>query len=275
MKNFQEMAEHWLSLLLAHEWAWRLLVGLTVLVAGGWLARRVARMLDRVLLRFEVDAILRNFMRNMVFAIALVIIAVGALDFAGVPTTSLLAVVGAAGLGIGLALKDSLAHIASGVMLIMLRPFRIGDTVQIAGLEGVVDSVRIFETRMHTFDSREIILSNSQITAVPIINYTVRGVRRIDIPLAMAFGEDVKSFRASLLAIAVGHPKVKSEPAPDVLITDVGLVTASVRLRAWVAAADYAQTQSDLLEAVLSDVAQRRERFPVPIQLIPGQQVDP
>jgi small conductance mechanosensitive channel len=275
VKNFQQMAEHWLSALLSHEWAWRLLVGLSVLVAGSWLARMLSKMLDRLLQRFEVEPILRNFMRNMVYAIALVIIVVAALDFAGVPTTSLLAVVGAAGLGIGLALKDSLSNIASGVMLIVLRPFRIGDSVQIAGLEGVVDSVRIFQTRMHTFDSREIILPNSQITALPIINYTVRGERRIDIPLAMAFGDDLKSFRETLLAIAVGHPKVKSAPAPDVLVTEIGVTTASVRLRAWVPAVDYAKTQADLLEAILVDVAQRRARFPLSMQLIAGQPADP
>lgn len=275
VKNLQQMAEHWFSLVVSHEWAWRLLVGLSVLVAGSWLARMLARMLDRLLQRFEVEPILRNFLRNVVYAIALVIIAVAALDFAGVPTTSLLAVVGAAGLGIGLALKDSLSNIASGVMLIVLRPFRIGDSVQIAGLEGVVDSVRIFQTRMHTFDSREIILPNSQITALPIINYTIRGERRIDIPLAMAFGDDMDGFRASLLAIAVGHPKVKSEPAPDVLVTEVGVTTASVRLRAWVPAADHAQTQSDLLEAIFSDVSQRRSRFPLPMHFIPDQQAGP
>ena len=161
MKTFAQLVEGWLQAALAHEWAWRILVGMGIAVVGVWLARWAARIVDRLMHRFAVEDILRNFLRNLAFAIAMVIVFIAALDIAGVPTTSLLAVVGAAGLGIGLALKDSLSNIASGVMLIVLRPFHTGDSVQIAGLEGVVESVRIFQTRMHTADNREIILPNS------------------------------------------------------------------------------------------------------------------
>ena len=246
---------------------WRILIGLFVLVIGSWLARALARILDRLMHRFAVEEILRNFLRNLAYAVFLVIIIVAALDFAGVPTTSLLAVVGAAGLGIGLALKDSLSNIASGVMLIVLRPFHAGDAVQIAGLEGVVESVRIFQTRMHTADNREIILPNSQITASPIINYTARGERRIEIPLAMAFGDDLKGLRELLLSIAKSHPKVKAEPAPEVLVTAVGEATVSVLLRAWVRANDYPTVHPELLETILEDFSQRRARFPLPTPL--------
>lgn len=264
MENFLRLVEHWIAEALSHEWAWRILIGLLVVVTGSWLARALSRILDRVMHRFAVEEILRNFLRNLAYAVFLVIIIVAALDFAGVPTTSLLAVVGAAGLGIGLALKDSLSNIASGVMLIVLRPFHAGDAVQIAGLEGVVETVRIFQTRMHTADNREIILPNSQITAAPIINYTARGERRIEIPLAMAFGDDLRSLRELLLSIAKGHPKVKAEPAPEVLVTAVGEATVSVLLRAWAGANDYAAVHSELLETILEDFSQRRARFPLP-----------
>lgn len=264
MENFLRLVERWIAEALSHEWAWRILIGLFVLVIGSWLARALSRILDRLMHRFAVEEILRNFLRNLAYAVFLVIIIVAALDFAGVPTTSLLAVVGAAGLGIGLALKDSLSNIASGVMLIVLRPFHAGDAVQIAGLEGVVESVRIFQTRMHTADNREIILPNSQITSSPIINYTARGERRIEIPLAMAFGDDLKGLRELLLSIAKSHPKVKTEPAPEVLVTAVGEATVSVLLRAWVRANDYPTVHPELLETILEDFSQRRARFPLP-----------
>jgi len=264
VENFLRQVERWIAEALSHEWAWRILIGLFVVVIGSWLARFLSRMLDRLMHRFAVEEILRNFLRNLAYAVFLVIIIVAALDFAGVPTTSLLAVVGAAGLGIGLALKDSLSNIASGVMLIVLRPFHAGDAVQIAGLEGVVESVRIFQTRMHTADNREIILPNSQITASPIINYTARGERRIEIPLAMAFGDDLKGLRAFLLSVATGHPKVKAEPAPEVLVTAVGEATVSVLLRAWVRAQDYPVVHPELLETILADFSLRRARFPLP-----------
>lgn len=264
MGNFLRSAEHWIAQVLSQEWAWRILIGLFVVAIGSWLARTLSRVLDRLMHQFAVDEILRNFLRNLAYAVFLVIIIVAALDFAGVPTTSLLAVVGAAGLGIGLALKDSLSNFASGVMLILLRPFHAGDAVQIAGLEGVVENVRIFQTRMHTADNREIILPNSQITSSPIVNYTARGERRIEIPLAMAFGDDLKGLRENLLSIATSHPKVKAKPAPEVLVTAVGEASVAVLLRAWVRAHDHAAVHSELLETILGDFSQRRARFPLP-----------
>jgi len=261
---FVQTVDSWIRAALTHEWAWRILIGLALAIVGAWLAGWLARILDRLMRRFAVEDILRNFLRNLAYAIALVIAFIAALDFAGVPTTSLLAVVGAAGLAIGLALKDSLSNIASGVMLIVLRPFHTGDSVQIAGLEGVVESVRIFHTTMVTTDNREIILPNSQITASPIINYTGRGERRVDIPMAMAFGDDLKLVRESLLALAARQSRVKELPKPEVLVTALGESTVSVQLRVWVDARDYNAAQSELMEAVLNDFATRGMRIPLP-----------
>lgn len=249
---------------ISHEWVWRILVGIGIAVGGYYLARTLAGLLDRLMLRFHVDEIMRNFLRNLAYAIALVVVFIAALDFVGVPTTSLLAVVGAAGLAIGLALKDSLSNIASGVMLIALRPFRAGDNVQIAGLEGVVESVRIFQTRMHTADNREIILPNSQITAAPIINYTGRGERRLEIVVPMAFGDDFPALRHSLLAIARDNPRIHAEPAPEVVVVALGEGTVSLQLRAWVGSREFGAVQAEINEAVLGDYARRGVKAPVP-----------
>lgn len=259
-----QTVDGWIRAALTHEWAWRILIGVALAIVGAWLAGWLSRILDRLMRRFAVEDILRNFLRNLAYAIAMVIVFIAALDFAGVPTTSLLAVVGAAGLAIGLALKDSLSNIASGVMLIVLRPFHTGDSVQIAGLEGVIESVRIFQTTMVTTDNREIILPNSQITASPIINYTGRGERRVDIPMGMAFGDDLKALRESLLALAARQPKVKALPKPEVLVTALGESTVTVQLRVWVDARDHNAAQAELMEAVLNDLAERGMRIPLP-----------
>jgi len=246
-----------------HLWILHAALALVIVVIGVWLARWTARGLDRVMRRFQVEEILRNFLRNVAYAIALVVVFIAALDFIGVPTTSLLAVVGAAGLAIGLGLKDSLANIASGVMLIVLRPFHIGDQVQIAGLEGVIESARIFQTRMLTVDNREIILPNSQITSAPIINYTVRGNRRVDLNVPMAYGEDLPALRAALLALARGNARVKQSPPPEVQVTAFGESgTVTLQLQAWVGAREYAQARSELLEATLADFHDRGLRSP-------------
>jgi small-conductance mechanosensitive channel len=249
---------------LEHEWQWRIALALLLLALGTWLAKWLARILDRLMLRFQVEDILRNFLRNLAYAIAMVVVFIAALDFIGVPTTSLLAVVGAAGLAIGLALKDSLSNIASGVMLITLRPFRIGDQVQIAGLEGVVESVRIFQTTMVTNDNREIILPNSQITSAPIVNFTGRGDRRVDLAVPMAYGEDVATMRAALLQLAKTNARVKATPAPEVVVSALGEGTVTLQLQAWVATRDYNLAKSELLEAALADFGRRGLRAPLP-----------
>jgi small conductance mechanosensitive channel len=246
-----------------HEWLARLAVALTIAVVGVWLARWWARGVDRLLLRFNVEVILRSFLRNVVYAISVIVAVIAALDFAGVPTTSLIAVIGAAGLAIGLALKDSLSNIASGVMLIMLRPFHAGDYVQVAGLEGTIDSVRIFQTHLHTADNRVIILPNSQITAAPIVNFNARGERRVDISIGIGYTDDLAAARQVLLSIANDNRRVKTQPAPDVVVLELGDARVSLQLRAWVPSSENVAARSELLEAIHVAFAEQGIRIPV------------
>ena len=146
--------------------------------------------LERVLGRAHVDSTLSGFLRNIAYAAMLVLVLMTALTAIGVPTTSMFAVLGAAGLAVGLALKDSLSNIASGVMLIVLRPFRAGDHVIAAGQEGTVLEIRVFQTRLRAFDHRVIILPNSEITTAPIINYTTLPQRRMDITVGVGYDDE-------------------------------------------------------------------------------------
>lgn len=247
-----------------HLWLLQLAIAFGMLAVGIWIARWMARGLDRLMQKFEVEEILRSFLRNVAYGILLVVVFIAALDFIGVPTTSLLAVVGAAGLAIGLALKDSLSNTASGVMLIVLRPFHIGDQVQVAGQEGVVQSVHIFQTRLLTPDNREIILPNSQITSAPIVNYTGRGVRRIDVPVPVAYDEDLGALRAELQALVDSNPRLQKSPAPEVQVSAFGEKTVTVQVQAWVVARDYAAVRAELLESVLGIFQKRGLRSPMP-----------
>ena len=231
-----------------HQWLVRGLIAIVIAVIGIWLARWVARALERVLHRFDVEVILRSFLRNLAYAVGIIVVCIAALDFAGVPTTSLLAVLGAAGLAIGLAMKDSLSNIASGVMLIVLRPFHSGNYVQVAGIEGIVDSVRIFQTHLHTQDNRQIILPNSQITAAPIINFTVRGVRRLDVSIKISYSDDMAAARKILLEIAKNHAQVLSEPPAEVIVALVADSHVELQLRVWLAATDLGALKAYLLE---------------------------
>lgn len=239
----------------SHEWLVRGLIALTIAAIGIWLARWPARALDKILKRFDVEVILRSFLRNLTYAVGIIVVCITALDFAGVPTTSLLAVLGAAGLAIGLAMKDSLSNIASGVMLIVLRPFHSGDYVQVAGIEGIIDSVRIFQTHLHTQDNRQIILPNSQITTVPIINFTVRGMRRLDVSAKISYNDDMALARNILLDIAKNHAQVLSEPPAEVIVVVLADSHVELQLRVWLAAADHGALKAYLLEQCWSQLS--------------------
>jgi small conductance mechanosensitive channel len=224
----------------------------------------LSRALDRVMGRFGVEQILRDFLRNLAYAIGLIVVFVAALDALGVPTTSLLAVLGAAGLAIGLAMKDSLSNIASGVMLIVLRPFRAGDAVSIAGQEGIVEQVRIFQTLLRTYQNHDVILPNSQITTAPIINYTARAQRRIDLPVGIGYGDDLAEARTVLLGLAASNPRVLKDPAADVLVTRLGESSIELVLRAWSATPDYVEVRSELIEAMARGFSSAGISIPYP-----------
>ena len=249
---------------LLSEWLWRFGVALAVAAIGFWLSKLLSRAVDRVLLRFGVEQTLRDFLRGLAHAIGVVVVAVAALDALGVPTTSLLAVLGAAGLAIGLALKDSLSNIASGVMLIVLRPFRAGDAVLVAGTEGIVEQVRIFQTVLRTPQNHDVILPNSQITSAPIINYTARSQRRIDLTVGVGYGDDIGTARSVLLGLATGHAQVLDEPAADVLVSNLGESSVDLTLRAWVGTPDYITARSDLIEAIHRDFTRAGVSIPYP-----------
>lgn len=242
----------------------KLLGALLVLLVGIWIAKRLSNALDRAMARGHMEATLRGFLRNIAYAGMVVVVATSALFTLGVSPASVLAVLGAAGLAIGLALKDSLSNIASGVMLIMQRPFRVGDYVQAAGIEGTVDQIRVFQTRLRTIDNRTVVLPNSLITTAPIVNFTANPRRRIDIAVGVGYGDDLQAARQTLLDAAAAHPKVLKDPAPEVLVTGLGESSVNLELRVWAKTGDVLHTRSDLNEAVRNDIIGRGLSIPYP-----------
>lgn len=241
--------EHWRAL--AEGFGLKLLGAVVILLVGLWLAKRLSRTLDRVLERTHTETTLRGFLRNIAYGAMVVIVILAALQFLGFAPASLFAVLGAAGLGIGLALKDSLSNLVAGFQLIVQRPFRAGDYVLAANLEGTVEQVRVFQTRLRTPDNRVVILPNSLITAAAITNFTSTMKRRIDIAATLAHGDDLHAARSRLLEIARADSRIMQEPAPTVLATGLAADNRiSIELRVWVRTSDVLQIRSDLTEAV-------------------------
>jgi len=252
----------WLQLL--ETWGLKLLATLLIFLVGRWLARRLVGGLDRVMTRAGVDATLGGFLRNIAYAVMLVLVIITALTALGVPTTSMFAILGAAGLAVGLALKDSLSNIASGVMLIVLRPFRAGDHVIAAGQEGVVLEIRVFQTRLRAFDHRVIILPNSEITTAPITNFSSLPQRRIDVPVGVGYDDDLQRAREVLLQIARQEPLLAADPEPVVRVVNLGESGVDIVLQVFARNDDYVEARSRLVEAVRNKLIEHGLNIPYP-----------
>lgn len=252
----------WLHLL--ETWGLKLLAAVVIFLVGRWLARRLIVGLERGLGRAKVDATLIGFLRNVAYAAMLVLVVVTALSAIGVPTTSMFAILGAAGLAVGLALKDSLSNIASGVMLIVLRPFRLGDHVVVAGEEGIVQEIRVFQTRLHAFDQRVIVLPNSEITTAPIINYSTLPTRRMEIAVGVGYEDDLKQARELLLDIARREPLVLDAPEPFVQVKNLGESSVDLMLFAYANNADYGDAASRVVEAIRNELIGHGINIPYP-----------
>ncbi len=231
-------------------WGIRLLSALAIVIVGRWVAGWLTGLARRLLERTGLDEILTRFFTNILHTLLIVVVAIAALDRLGVQTTSLLAILGAAGLAVGLALKDSLSNFAAGVMLIFFRPFRAGDFIEAAGTSGLVESVNMFNTVLLTGDNRQIIVPNSQIYSGIIVNVTARDRRRIDLVIGIGYDDDIAQARELLTEILRAHPKVMEDPAPTVALAELGASSMDFNVRGWVKTGDYWGVRSELLETI-------------------------
>jgi small-conductance mechanosensitive channel len=237
---------------------------LIIVLIGMWLAKRISLGLERALARARVESTLSSFLRNVAYAALLVLVFVTALTKIGVPATSVATVLGAAGLAVGLALKDSLSNIASGVMLIILRPMRDGDHVVVGGQEGIVDEIRIFQTSIRAFDQRVITLPNSTITSGPIVNYSTLPTRRLEITVGVGYDDDLKQAQALLLGLAQRNPHLLKEPAPFVQVTSLSESTVDLMVFAYALNREFGNAKSTMLESIRNELLEKGLSIPYP-----------
>jgi len=231
-------------------WGVRLLLAIVILLIGWWLARRLAGATQRVLLRGGADPLLGSFLRNLVFVLLITMIIIGAFQAVGVPTASFLAALGAAGLAIGLALQGSLSNLAAGVLLMVFRPFRVGQYVEVASVGGTVQSVSLMHTFLLTPDNREVILPNAKVAGDVIVNVNARGTRRLDLTIGIGLDADIGKAIAIARDVLAADPRVLGEPKPNVIVSQVSDARVSLTLQPWVNSTDYTVVQSDTLRAI-------------------------
>ncbi len=231
-------------------WSIRIATALAIFLIGRWIAKRLVSTIGKLTRRGGMDDMLSNFLGHILYTVFLVVVVIAALDHLGVQTTSLLAIFGAAGLAIGLALKDSLANFSSGVMLILFRPFKVGDFIEAAGTAGVVECVNIFNTVLRTGDNREVIVPNGQIYGGTIINVTARPTRRIDMVFGIGYEDDIRTAKRLIEEVIASDERILADPAPVITVAELGDSSVNLNVRPWVKTGDYWAVRSDLLQNI-------------------------
>ncbi len=231
-------------------WGINLLFAVGIFVVGRWVAKGVVAVARTLLGRAKLDDILVNFVATILNGVLLLVVVVAALDRLGVDTTSLVAIIGAAGLAIGLALQDSLKNFAAGVMLIVFRPFKAGDFVEAGGTQGVVEKISIFSSIFRTPDNREITVPNGAIYADVITNYSARDTRRIDLVFGIGYGDDIRKAKTIIESVLKEDTRVLADPAPFIGVAQLGASSVDLHVRPWVATSDYFATGCELKEHI-------------------------
>ncbi len=254
MDSLQETLMIWLDPQIAGAlvlgWGLRLLAALLIYVIGRWVAKALTRWVGKAITKADIDATLARFLSSILYMVLIVFVMLTALSAIGINTTNFLAILGAAGLAVGLALKDSLSNFAAGVMLVFFRPFRSGDYIEAAGISGTVVSIKIFNTILRTPDNRIITVPNALIYADSITNFSAEDKRRIDLVIGIGYDDDIARAKALIQGVLGQDNRILDEPAPVMLLVELGESSVDIAVRPWVKSSDYGQVRSDLLEHI-------------------------
>jgi len=245
-------------------WGGKLVAAALIVIVGRWASKAVISWIRKAVGKAKVDSTLVQFLSSIAYVALMVVVVVSALGVLGIPTTSFLAVIGAAGLAIGLALRDSLANFAAGVMLVLFRPFKVGDFVDTAGISGSVESISIFNTVLKTPDNRVITVPNGLIYADTITNYSAEEKRRIDLVIGISYNDDIGRAKALIQGVLMQESRLLEEPPAAVFLLELGESSVNFGVRPWVRTADYWSVRGDLLESIKSVIEQNGLSMPYP-----------
>lgn len=248
-------------------YAFSLLMALLIFVIGKWAVNKVVKLLGKVLRKVKgMDETLIKFLENIVYYALMIVVILTALGKLGVETTSFLAILGAAGLAIGLALKDSLGNFASGVMIILFKPFKVGDLVTAAGVTGSVSEVGIFNSVFITADNQKIIVPNSAITSSSITNVNAFDTRRVDLVVGISYDDDIKKAKDILTSIISSNEKVILDKGITVAVSELADSSVNFVVRAWVNTSDYWDVKFGLTESIKTTFDKEGITIPYPQQ---------
>lgn len=248
------------------DFAMKVLMALIIFFVGRMIARIATKGLRKAIQSREVDKILESFACNFVYWVLMIFVIIAAINQIGVQTTSLIAIMGAAGLAIGLALQGSLANFAAGVLIVMFRPYRVGDFIEAAGISGTVLQVQILTTILKTGDNKQIIVPNGQIMGSIITNYSANDTRRVEMTIGVSYDDDLDKVRSTLKELVNADDRILKDPECLIAVSELADSSVNFIVRPWVNRADYSSVKFGLTEAIKKRFDKEGISFPFPQQ---------
>jgi small conductance mechanosensitive channel len=259
LSKYNEMAINF-----ATEYGMKIVAALLIFFIGKMIAKSLSSVVHKVMSKYSVDETLTKFAQNGVYVGLMVVVIMAAISSLGVDTTSFMAILGAAGLAIGLALKDTLSNVGAAVVILIFRPFKVGDFIDAGGAMGTVDEISLFTTTISPLDNRKIIVPNSAITGGNITNYSSKPQRRVDHIIGIGYDDDIKLAKETLYALIKADSRTLEEPAPLVAVAELGESSVNFTMRAWVNSEDYWDVYFDLLEKAKFALDEKGISIPYP-----------
>ena len=241
-----------------------LAIALAIFYIGKFFVGLLVRATGKFMQKQGVDKTLETFICNLVRTSLMIVIIIAAIGAVGIQTTSFIAIFGAAGLAVGLALQGSLSNFASGVLIVLFRPYRVGDYIEAAGIAGSVEKVQIMTTVLKTGDNKQIIVPNSQIMNSIITNYSANDTRRIDMVIGVSYDDDLDKVRATLEALIADEARILQDPATLIAVAELADSSVNFFVRPWVKSGDFSSVKFDLTEAIKKRFDKEGISFPFP-----------
>ncbi|WP_417840671.1 mechanosensitive ion channel family protein [Terasakiella sp.] len=247
----------------------QVIAAIVILIVGFWFAAFSKRKCHDLLMKSpNVDEMLAGFLATIVKYIVVAVTVLAVLNKFGIETTSLIAVLGAAGLAIGLALQGTLSNVAAGVMILFLRPFKVGQFVDIGGVSGTVKGVSLFTTELATGDNVQILLPNSQVWGSAILNYSAHSTRRVDLLMGIAYEDDINKAMAVIEEMAKADDRIKKDPAPVLAVGELADSSVNIIVRVWVNSSDYWGVRWGLTKSIKEAFDKNGISIPFPQQVV-------
>ena len=242
----------------------KVVTALLILVIGRWVAKFLRNLTGKMMGKGNLDATLVKFVGNLVYFALLAFVVLAALAQVGIQTTSFIAIIGAAGLAVGLALQGSLANFAAGVLLVIFRPFKVGDYIEGAGVGGIVEEIHIFSTLLCTLDNKAIIVPNAKLTGDNITNYTMKEKRRVDLVFGVSYGEEIEQVKRVIAGVLGSDARILKDPSPTVAVLGIEGGSVTFAVRPWVRTEDYWDVYFNTNENMKKQFDAEGIKIPVP-----------